>query len=215
MIVKEILFRDGDKVNISDDGMAYNAFKKLYAADKDPHKKYFKEVVKAIFFLYSVNSPVPVTGMGYEERVEIVQNNWLKKDWKKLSRSPKVKECIDLYKKITYRKDRELIKNVLQDMDDFMSHLQNIKSHKKVKIKLNRKNEETGEMETVDAIDEVYNFEEKIKAYKDFDKLQELYEKFEEKLRMEHNAVNNNQKIFEVDKEAPANDVMTYSHVKT
>jgi hypothetical protein len=214
MIVKEIFFHNKGKVSISDDGMSFKEFKDLYAADKDSHKKYFKEVIKGIFFLYSLNSPIPVTGMEHEEKVNLMNTQWMNKDWRKLSKSPKVQACVKLYKRLVFKKDRDLIMQVLEDMDDFMKHLHNIPSQKKIKIKYKRKTKD-GEEETVDGYDTIYNFDEKIKAYNDFEKLQKLYENLEEKLKMEHKAIIRKQKIFEAEKEAPPDDVMTYSHIKT
>lgn len=202
-----------DKVTISDSGMAYKEFKELYAVDKRPHKPYFKEVIKGIFLIYSLNSPIPVTGMPYVERVEMAQEQWLEKRWDKLIKSPKVRACIDLYKRITYRKDRDMIIKVMEDMDKFLRHLNSIPTTKEIKVKIPRKNEVTGETEYINGKETVYNFEEKMKVYEQMDKLQMLYEKFEEKLKMEHNAVNKNQKMFEIEKEVPPKDVQDYSHV--
>lgn len=214
MITKEILRLDGDKVRITEEGMIFQEFKTLYSNDKDPQKKFFKDVIKGIFVIYSSNSPLPTTSWTYEELVNALEKQWLDRKWSKLENNPTVIACIDLYKRLTKDKVRDSLRKVLADINEFMDVVEEIPSKIEQRIEVEVTDPDTKETFKKKIKVEVPNMEEKMRSYDNMIKLEDMYERYNRKIQESDGATQKGKKLFETKDDVP-NDVITYNHIKT
>lgn len=214
MLTREILFYNSGKVEISETGMAFQEFKDLYSSDKKPNKPFFNDCLRALFFIHSMDSPIPITGMSLVERVDLAEKQWLKRSYDDLKKNAKFSKAEKLYLQITTRRDRELLRDAIVDMENFINnHLKNIPSVIKRKGKYKETDPDTGETREIDYDFEEPNFDAKMAAWKQVSQISEMIDKFYSKVQFEDNAKNQNQRKFETDKNVP-NGAIDYSHVE-
>lgn len=214
MLTKEILFYNGGKVEISETGMAFQEFKDLYSSDKKPNKPFFNECLRALFFVHSLDSPIPITGMGLVERVELAEKQWLKRSYNDLKKNDKFAKAELLYLRITTRRDRELLREAILDMENFITdHLKNIPSVIKRKGRYKDVDKDSGEVREILYEFDDPNFDAKMAAWKQISQISEMIDKFYSKVQFEDDAKNKNQRKFETDKNVP-NGAIDYSHVE-
>lgn len=213
MLIKEILSYNSGKVEISESGMLFQEFKELYSSDKRPNKPFFNECLRALFFIHSMDSPIPITGMSLPERIDLAEKQWLSRTYNELKKNKKFVEAEILYLRITTRRDRELLREAIMDMENFINnHLKNIPSviHRKGRYKDTDK--DTGETIEIEYEFDEPNFDAKMSAWKQISQISEMIDKFYSKVQYEDDAKNKNQRKFETDKNVP-NGAIDYSHV--
>jgi hypothetical protein len=214
MQTREILFLINGKIEISEVGMAYDEFQKLYASDKNPHKKFFKDCIRALFFVYSMKSPLPVTSMPLEERIAATEKQWIDRKYFKLRENKYFVECEKTYFNNVWSKERKLVNQFLEDIAQSIDRLKNVPWTIKTKGYQKQK-DEAGNYERLEYEIEIDNSDARFAAYNNISKLLDLQEKMKKKISFDDFNGNKkeNQRIFEIDKSVPP-DTMTYAHIK-
>lgn len=166
-------------IDISDDGMKLEAFRKLYNDDKTQGKSYFKKVLKYIYHCYKKEHALH--NLTWNMREEKVLNEYFDGEGVRYLKANKYFDsCIEQYKECEYTLNQLTYERIKEDLYDLKKHISNIKFFKKQKVKQSITVQTSqGEEEVfIDMEIEIDNSEEKIKALNNMAKLLELEDKY-------------------------------------
>jgi hypothetical protein len=180
----EILFFDSGQVKITEEGLSVPSFRDLYEGDKNKGKPHFKRYIEYIWYLYSKDSPY--YDYSFKERVAVIEERIFhstKKSWDSiLSSVARLRDCVDEYNSLTKSREDRQYEKYMDDMDSYIDRLTNLPSSKKVKIKVDDKDED-GNVFVRDGYVEIENMDERSKARKEIKETYDMIDLIKERQR--------------------------------
>jgi len=164
----DFIYFDKGVVKMTEEGLSIPCFKELYDRDKLKGKPSFKRYIEYIWYLYSKESPYE--NVSFVERLTLVEENIFRssKCWVHICDDvPLVKECaLEYENRIKSREDKQYDK-LMEDIDAYIDELKVISVKKRIKIRVDYEDPETGEKVYKDVFTEIHNTEERANARKE------------------------------------------------